>query len=346
MSEGVVAPEQTPFVWNGSKVFLQHLFRIDDRADLEKVELPRPVAVQIDGELDFHRPAHGFRPVSHRHLEQFGKGEDLLFQYAAEGNNLAPFFVGSVVDGLVVGRKGGGDVLQAAICLSLFHLQLENVKAVVHLEVFAYVLHIESIELCLGFTQGHLQLAHLQHLVRMERTDAQGLAAVDDVFSQAERQGGDALFGLLFPDGIVVQGAEDTRDVRVETAAVVLACHLLENDRHLLLVDDVARGSHVGLGVAVVDGGIDRLDGTRQHPQHLVLVFQTGYHIGGVNAGERLYRKEVPDVEMVADEQGHLQVERPRGRPVDFAVLRKGDFAAAAREIDPRFEVERQFPGQ
>ena len=65
-----------------------------------------------------------------------------------------------------------------------------------------------------------------------------------------------------------------------------------------------------------------------------------------VNAGERLYRKEVPDVEMAVDEQGHLQVERPRGRPVDFAVLRKGDFAAAAREIDPRFEVERQFPGQ
>ena len=150
------------------------------------------------------------------------------------------------------------------------------------------MLHVESIELRLGFTQGHPQLAHLQHLVRMERTDAQGLAAVDDVFSQAERQGGDALLGLLFPDGIVVQGAEDTRDVRVEAAAVVLACHLLENDRHLLLVDDVARGSHVGLGVAVVDGGIDRLDGTRQHPQHLVLVFQTGYHIGGVNAGERL----------------------------------------------------------
>ena len=69
---------------------------------------------------------------------------------------------------------------------------------------------------------------------------------------------------------------------------MLLTDDFLQDDRHLLLVDDVLRGQHIGFRILVIDGGIDTLDGAGQHAQHLVLVVETGYHVGGVDAGERL----------------------------------------------------------
>ena len=62
----------------------------------------------------------------------------------------------------------------------------------------------------------------------------------------------------------------------------------MQDDGHFLLVDDIGGCRHVGLGVAVVDRGIHTLDGTGQHPQHLVLVVEVGNHIGTVDSGEGL----------------------------------------------------------
>ena len=70
--------------------------------------------------------------------------------------------------------------------------------------------------------------------------------------------------------------------------AIPVAHHFLKDDCHLLLVDDVLRGEHISLGVLIIDRGIDALDGTSQHPQHLILVLQIRYHIGGVDARKRL----------------------------------------------------------
>ena len=55
-----------------------------------------------------------------------------------------------------------------------------------------------------------------------------------------------------------------------------------------------------------------------------------------------LDREEIPDVEMVVDEQGDLHVERTHGHVVDVAVDFGGGPAAAARKADARFEVEGQ----
>lgn len=61
-----------------------------------------------------------------------------------------------------------------------------------------------------------------------------------------------------------------------------------------------------------------------------------------VYAREGLDREEIPDVEMVVDEQGDLHVERTHGHVVDVAVDFGGGPAAAARKADARFEVEGQ----
>lgn len=61
-----------------------------------------------------------------------------------------------------------------------------------------------------------------------------------------------------------------------------------------------------------------------------------------VYAREGLDREEIPDVEMVVDEQGDLHVERTHGHVVDVAVDFGGGLAAAARKADARFEVEGQ----
>ena len=70
--------------------------------------------------------------------------------------------------------------------------------------------------------------------------------------------------------------------------AILPSDDLLQYDRHLLLVYDIAGGCHVGFGVAVIDGGIDALDGACQHLQHVVLVVVPRYHVCGVYACEGL----------------------------------------------------------
>ena len=92
----------------------------------------------------------------------------------------------------------------------------------------------------------------------------------------------------LVADGVVVDAARHAAYDGVVPVPVHLAHHLLQDDRHLLLVDDVARGSHVVLAALVEDAGVDCLDGTRKHGEPLVLVGIVGYHVRAVHAGEGL----------------------------------------------------------
>ena len=87
----------------------------------------------------------------------------------------------------------------------------------------------------------------------MVGTDAQGQSAVDDVLAQSQCEADHALFRLFLPDGVIVERTRHARERRVVAVAVLCAHHLLEDDCHLLLVDDVARRLHVRLAVLVVD---------------------------------------------------------------------------------------------
>ena len=68
----------------------------------------------------------------------------------------------------------------------------------------------------------------------------------------------------------------------------MLAHHLLQDDCHLLLVDDIGGGRHVVLRTAVEDRGIDRLDGIGEEFHTTVFVLDVGNHVGAVDAGKRL----------------------------------------------------------
>ena len=86
----------------------------------------------------------------------------------------------------------------------------------------------------------------------MVGADAQGLPAIDYVFAKSEGEACYAFFGLLVAYGVVVDGAQHAAEVGIVAVGVLSAYHFLQYDGHLLLVDDVARGSHVGLRVFVI----------------------------------------------------------------------------------------------
>ena len=148
--------------------------------------------------------------------------------------------------------------------------------------------HIESIEACLRLAQRRFHLTGLQHLRRMIRRNAQGLSAIDDILTQSEGETGNTLFGRFVTDGIIVQRAQHAREVGIIEITILFAHHLLQNDSHLLLVDDILRGQHISLRILVIDRGIDTLNGTGQHTQHLVFVVEIRNHIGAVDTSKRL----------------------------------------------------------
>ena len=62
----------------------------------------------------------------------------------------------------------------------------------------------------------------------------------------------------------------------------------MQNDGHLLLVDDVGGGGHVGFAVGVEYRGIYPFYGCCEHAVHLFVVVEIGYHVGRVYTGEGL----------------------------------------------------------
>ena len=174
------------------------------------------------------------------------------------------------------------------MAVGILHFEGLDVETVVNLEVGTGVGGVEGIELGLRLAQGYVHLAGLQHLVGVVGRHAQGLSAVDDVLAQSQCQARYALLGFLVADGIVVERAQHAADIGIVVVAILPAHHGLQYHSHLLLVYHVLCGGHVSLGVAVVNRGIDSLDGASQHTQHLILVLKIGYHVSAVDACKRL----------------------------------------------------------
>ena len=165
---------------------------------------------------------------------------------------------------------------------------MQEVESVVGGEMVGHVLEVEGVEARLRLAQRHVEFRSLQHLMGMGRADAQRESAIDDVFAQSQCQVDDAFVGTFVADGVVVDRTGHTRNLRIEAVAVLCADHLLQNDGHLLLVDDVRRGGHVVLRRTVEDAGIHRLDRIAEHVQPQVFVVGVGHHVRRVDAGEGL----------------------------------------------------------
>ena len=72
-------------------------------------------------------------------MQDFGQREHVVLQDARERDYLAATLVESVADDAVDGVVGGGDALQRTVLVGLLDAQVEDIKAVVHLEVIAHM---------------------------------------------------------------------------------------------------------------------------------------------------------------------------------------------------------------
>ena len=111
-----------------------------------------------------------------------------MLQDAGERNDLAPAFVDTIADNLVVGIVGRGNALQGTILIGFLDAQVQDVETVIHLEVVAHMAHVQCVEACLGLTECRIHFRGLQHLVRMVGRNTQRLATVHDIFSQSQSQ--------------------------------------------------------------------------------------------------------------------------------------------------------------
>ena len=280
--------QQALAVGNGRHILIEHFLGIHNGTYLEKIEIAGSVGMDIAGKLYLYRTAHGSGTILHGHLEYFGKGNDTMLQHTGKGDQLATLFVHAVVDDLVVGVEGRGYKVERLVLDSILDSQFLNIKPIIHLEVFTHMLHIEGIKLGLGLPECLVDLRSLQHLVGMIRTYPKGLPTIHNVFAQSESQTGNTFFCRFVTYRIIVERTEHATHRGIKTGAIVITHHLLQDDCHLLLVDDIARCGHISLGIAIEHRGIHTLDGTRQHLKHLILVLKIRYHIGGIDSCKRL----------------------------------------------------------
>ena len=291
MPDGVVRAQQAVVVGDGGEVFVELHAVVHHGAYLQEAELAGAVGMEVDGKLYLDGAFHLLLSVLQDLLHQLGQGEDAVLQDARKGDDLAVApFVEAIVDALVHGVVGGAYPLERAVLLRLADGHLDEVEAIVdaHGSCFLRAFGRERQEVCLCVAECNLHLAHLQDLMRMGGADAQARSAVHDVFAQAHCQRDGPFLGFLVADGVVVDAACHAADDGVEPAVVLLADYFLQDDGHLLLVDDVARGRHVVLAAAVEDAGVDGLDGFGEHREAFVVVVCRGYHVGAVDAGEGL----------------------------------------------------------
>ena len=150
------------------------------------------------------------------------------------------------------------------------------------------IAQVESVETGLRLFQCYFHFAGLQYLVGMIGREAERHATVYDIFSQTEGEVHSAFFGFFITDRIIVQRACHTGHTGVVTVTILVADYLLQNDRHLFLVDDIACGLHICFTVAEVDRSVHAFYGIGQHTKHFVFIIQIGDHIRIVYSGKRL----------------------------------------------------------
>jgi len=76
-----------------------------------------------------------------------------LLKNATAGYNL-PSFIKSIIDCFVINRISRSNIKEASVRLSIFEIEFENIKTIIHFKVFPHMLHIECIELSLGLSEG------------------------------------------------------------------------------------------------------------------------------------------------------------------------------------------------
>ena len=158
MSQTVVRAEQTLFVGDGIQILVEHLLGIHDRTNLQQIELASTIIVQITCELYLHRTLHLIGTILLGHLQQLGQREHSMLEHTTEGDHLSATFVDTIANNLIRGIVGRGNISERTVFGSLFHTQVLDIKAIVHLEVIAHMGHVQGIEAGLCLRQSRLHL--------------------------------------------------------------------------------------------------------------------------------------------------------------------------------------------
>ena len=195
-----------------------------------------------------------------------------MLKYVGESNHLSSSRIDTVADNHIVWVVSRSDIVERAIGFGFFYRKFKQIKSIVEREVLPHILQVERIEAGLSFAQCHLHLAGLQNLVGVIRTDTQRKSAVNYVFTKSQRQAYSTFFCLLIVDRIIVDRTRHTRNGRIITVAILGTHYLLQDNRHLLLVDNIAGGLHIRLAVLIIYRGVNSLYGIAQHTQHFVLI--------------------------------------------------------------------------
>ena len=77
-----------------------------------------------------------------------------MLKHTVEGNHLAPCLINAIIENLVVRVESGSDIVERMVVHRILHPYLENIKAIIHLEVLAHVFHVKRIKLGLRLAQG------------------------------------------------------------------------------------------------------------------------------------------------------------------------------------------------
>ena len=205
VSGGVVRTQQTLLIGNALQVFIQHLLTVNNRSDLQQVELSRTVVVYITSQFYLHRTFHGLGAKLHRHLQQLRQREDIMLEHATHRNYLPTSLIITIAYHLVNRIVGTADIAYRSIQIRLFDAQFLDVETIIHLEIVPHLRHIECIETGLRLFQGDIHLAHLKQSFGMIRIHPQGLSAVNNVLSQSKGQAGHTFLCFLIVNGIIVQ---------------------------------------------------------------------------------------------------------------------------------------------
>ena len=120
------------------------------------------------------------------------------------------------------------------------------------------------------------------------RRETKHLLAVHDSLAEAVGDLDYAVFGLLMPDGIEIDGPGHARHGREEITSILAAAYLLYDDSHLLFRDDIAGREDVTLGRREEYARIHALDSLGKQAELLCAVLGPRDHIRRVHARKRL----------------------------------------------------------
>ena len=166
----------------------------------------------------------------------------------------------AIADHVILEIVGGRHHFERIVGFGFFHRKVQQINTVVGANFEMLAGQVEGIKGVLCFTQSHIGGGELQQLLGVSGRKPQRVTAINNIFTQSESHVGDAFVGQLGSNRIKINGSCHARNGRIKSVAIPRPAHLLQHDAHLLFVDDVERGRHVGAAIMVICRGINALN--------------------------------------------------------------------------------------